>query len=437
MTLGERIAQKRKELGLSQEALGEKLCVSRQAIYKWESDAALPEIEKLVALARLFSVPVGWLLGVEEKTEPETEAEAPKDSGELNEAQIKMVEEIVGRYLAAQPQPKKPRRWLRVVAAAVILVVGVHLFNRLDGLDRQYDNLQNTMGDMKWSVNNQISGIAGRVEEILKSQNDLTADYGTEIVGTNLHANTVTFRLRAVPKTFVEGMRAVFMANSGTGPLEEAGVLSGGTLFSAEITTALTDEIALSVVFITPDGQRQTQLLDTYTGRLSDSIPYVSIHDDFLWEDAPGGVVQVGKRNHNYAHYVEVQAQEAKMEGAGLITVEHVQVGVFVNRMLVGWAEECEKPEGYQGDWDGVRFFRMPDMTVTLGEGDKLCAAALITDNYGRQFMAQDFSYEVRFDGKGGGELEYDIGVHYSSDVADWVLTTGEVLHTTTVDGRP
>ena len=176
MTLGERIAQKRKELGLSQEALGEKLCVSRQAIYKWESDAALPEIEKLVALARLFSVPVGWLLGVEEKTEPETEAEAPKDSGELNEAQIKMVEEIVGRYLAAQPQPKKPRRWLRVVAAAVILVVGVHLFNRLDGLDRQYDNLQNTMGDMKWSVNNQISGIAGRVEEILKSQNDLTAD---------------------------------------------------------------------------------------------------------------------------------------------------------------------------------------------------------------------------------------------------------------------
>jgi len=32
MSIGERITQKRKELGLSQEALGEKLCVSRQAI---------------------------------------------------------------------------------------------------------------------------------------------------------------------------------------------------------------------------------------------------------------------------------------------------------------------------------------------------------------------------------------------------------------------
>ena len=54
MTIGQRIAQKRKECSLSQEALGERLGVSRQSIYKWESDTALPEIEKLVALAKLF-----------------------------------------------------------------------------------------------------------------------------------------------------------------------------------------------------------------------------------------------------------------------------------------------------------------------------------------------------------------------------------------------
>ena len=69
MTIGQRIAQKRKEQGLSQEALGDRLGLSRQAIYKWESDAALPEIEKLVALSRLFGVSVGWLLGVEEVPE--------------------------------------------------------------------------------------------------------------------------------------------------------------------------------------------------------------------------------------------------------------------------------------------------------------------------------------------------------------------------------
>ena len=63
MTTGQKIAARRKELELSQEALGDKLGVSRQTVYKWESDLSLPDIDKLVALSRLFQVPVGWLLG--------------------------------------------------------------------------------------------------------------------------------------------------------------------------------------------------------------------------------------------------------------------------------------------------------------------------------------------------------------------------------------
>lgn len=51
MTLGQHIAQKRRELGLSQEQLGQEMGVSRQAIYKWESDATVPEIDKLIALS--------------------------------------------------------------------------------------------------------------------------------------------------------------------------------------------------------------------------------------------------------------------------------------------------------------------------------------------------------------------------------------------------
>ena len=103
MTVGQRIAQKRKELGLSQENLGEQLGVSRQAIYKWESDATLPEIEKLISLSRIFSVSVGWLLGEEER-------ETVSEDRELTEEQLRMVEEIVGRYLEAQPQPEPPRK---------------------------------------------------------------------------------------------------------------------------------------------------------------------------------------------------------------------------------------------------------------------------------------------------------------------------------------
>ena len=173
MSIGQRIAQKRKEQGLSQEALGDQLGVSRQSIYKWESGSALPEVEKLIALSKLFGVSVGWLLGVEEDAAPEA---AP--SGELTEAQLKMVEEIVDRYIAALPRPKPRRRWPWVLAAVALLFVGWSLFQRLDQMDQQYDNLQNSVNNVTYSVNNQIGGISSRVEEILKAQNNLTAEYG-------------------------------------------------------------------------------------------------------------------------------------------------------------------------------------------------------------------------------------------------------------------
>ena len=430
MTVGERIAQKRKERGLSQEALGEQLKVSRQAIYKWEADAALPEIEKLVALAKLFEVPVGWLLGVEEKTE------APREEdGELTEAQLKMVEEIVGRYLAAQPQPKKPKKGWRILAAVVIVALGIHLFNRLDGLDNQYNNLRGAVNNLDWSVNNQIGGIADRVEEILKAQNDLTADYGTELLRVDPKANTATFAMRAVPKTFVDGMSAVFLLSSGSGPEEVAAQLSEGGVFSAEATTALTDNISLSVVFINPDGTRQTQLLDNYYDLLYDSTPWVDVSSNLIWEDAPEGVVTVGKDSHGNLRYADVRPGEAKVVGAGVIEVAHIDIGVFVNRSIIGWAQPCEQPASYIGDWGERLFFQLPDVTVTLKEGDELCVAALVTDNYGRQFMAYDIPCVVEYDEKGNGELTHPSEFDYSHNIADWALTSYEVeeiFHTTT-----
>lgn len=66
MTLGGRIAQARKQAGLSQEQLGEKLGVSRQAVSKWESDQTNPDVAYVAQMCRLLEVPAGWLLLGEE-----------------------------------------------------------------------------------------------------------------------------------------------------------------------------------------------------------------------------------------------------------------------------------------------------------------------------------------------------------------------------------
>lgn len=62
MKLNEKIYHCRRKAGLSQEALAEHIGVSRQAISKWETGEASPEISKLPLLAQTFGVTADWLL---------------------------------------------------------------------------------------------------------------------------------------------------------------------------------------------------------------------------------------------------------------------------------------------------------------------------------------------------------------------------------------
>lgn len=70
MTLGQRIQELRKQKGLSQEQLGELLGVSRQAVSRWEMDGAVPEVDKLITLSRIFGVDLNDLLQVEQHHDP-------------------------------------------------------------------------------------------------------------------------------------------------------------------------------------------------------------------------------------------------------------------------------------------------------------------------------------------------------------------------------
>ena len=66
MEFNEKIQELRKQKGLTQEELAEKLYVSRTAISKWESGRGYPNIESLKAIAKFFSVTVDELLSTDE-----------------------------------------------------------------------------------------------------------------------------------------------------------------------------------------------------------------------------------------------------------------------------------------------------------------------------------------------------------------------------------
>ena len=136
MTLGQNIQALRHAAGLSQEGLGEKLGVSRQAISKWEADGAVPEVDKLIALARLFGVSLHDLLQVEETGREEPgdrveQAEQPPEEGAENPPEN-------------EAPPRRNGRWrtaLCVVLAAVVCVQGAALFRLNEKLEEQGDAL--------------------------------------------------------------------------------------------------------------------------------------------------------------------------------------------------------------------------------------------------------------------------------------------------------
>jgi HTH-type transcriptional regulator/antitoxin HipB len=63
-SIAEKLKQLRLESGMSQDKLAEHLLVSRQAISKWENGETLPDMENMIALAKLYGVSLDELVGI-------------------------------------------------------------------------------------------------------------------------------------------------------------------------------------------------------------------------------------------------------------------------------------------------------------------------------------------------------------------------------------
>lgn len=73
MTFAEKLRSIRKQAGMSQEQLAEKLGVSRQAVTKWETDAGIPDIENIMAISVLFDISIDELFSNERREKKPTD----------------------------------------------------------------------------------------------------------------------------------------------------------------------------------------------------------------------------------------------------------------------------------------------------------------------------------------------------------------------------
>lgn len=378
MTVGQRIAQKRKELGLSQEGLGEQLGVSRQAIYKWESDASLPEIDKLITLSKIFSVSVGWLLGVEEDEGPS-----------LSQDQEKLVEEVLSRYQPPAPQKSAWDKWsVRILFAlcGIMLALLVAANRKIKEMDQRYTDLAISIGEVSYSVNSQVGSITNQVENILKSQNNLMAEWSAELASTDLAANTATFAVRVVPKTYVEGMTALFVARSGEDTVELSVEPGADHAFAGQITCPLSDQIDVSAVLITGD-KRETQWLDDFYDLYSNTFPDLFVSNT-LWFDEKDGVLShqmsTERDIRRGSRVLDHSDQYHRQLGWYPEPPAKLQVGLFQDQKLLLWYQGGMETTSWSGRLLEELIWRRPQ-DITLEPGHQYCEAAIYTDEYGRQ----------------------------------------------------
>lgn len=83
-TMGKRITENRKRLGMTQDKLAELLGVTAQAVSKWENDQSCPDIAMLPRLAEIFGISTDELLGMP-RQETVHEAQIVDDEESENE----------------------------------------------------------------------------------------------------------------------------------------------------------------------------------------------------------------------------------------------------------------------------------------------------------------------------------------------------------------
>ena len=124
-SLGQRIYQYRRANRLSQEDLADSLNVSRQSVSKWETDASIPDLDKLVALSELFGITLDELIKGEttESLQPLPTAPPPDESDVSHELPPPNESDRPPLPVTEPPQAPTPERFLsprRIIGLALL-----------------------------------------------------------------------------------------------------------------------------------------------------------------------------------------------------------------------------------------------------------------------------------------------------------------------------
>lgn len=355
MTTGEKIAALRRDHKLSQEALGEKLGLSRQAVSKWEADQAVPTMDNLMELSRLFGVPVDTLL--------RPDAPFPAPPAEENSTGAPAASETPHKGVSLS------RGKILAIGGAALLCVSLALnavcLYQIAQLKGEVQALRVRAGNVNTVY---YPGTDADTGDFAESSEHMTLD------PENTEQLIVTFS--AVPRVASDGETAKFLLRGGeqSWECEAEGDAGGG--YRGSLTIPMVDEYSVYLVLTDRNGGTRNLLIASE----SDIENRFSIDVQAYWTSG-GPTFSFGKNTFTGTLSTYVDVHDALEDTS------------FTGRIILyqNGKEIAEQPLEYrsQGGEYGANIYdtevrlgtfegRMSDFTVTVE----------ITDAYGRVFTA-------------------------------------------------
>lgn len=268
MTTGEKIAALRREKGFSQEALGEKLGLSRQAVSKWESDQAVPTMDNLVELSRLFGVPVDTLLRPDEPLPDRTQQ--PPEGVKLSAEGLK---------ISYAPVLTRKTKWFIIALATLILVSvlgNIYAMARVQLLEEQLRALQMQAQELRAQVEYMQAKPDTAylpTEGETETQSDLT-DWQLNYSLDKNNPEQIIVTMSALPREVNEQEIPKFVIRSGTESWTCETWLDG--VYSGQITIPLCDTFSAYLALTAPDGSVRNLLISAETAVKERFTPLVT-----------------------------------------------------------------------------------------------------------------------------------------------------------------
>ena len=254
MTLGQNIQTARKAKGMSQEALAEKIGVSRQALGKWEKDTALPGLDNLQALAAELGTGVDALLG------------AQADSPDAPAVTLDALRDLL---VARDAEEKRRRRlWGGAAGAAFLVLAGLlagtalQYERQIDALNQNYAAIQSSYAAQQADLSAQISELQDAVrmgETTVLDWRWLPADK----LHRDVAGSWMPVQVQVTPRTNRDGVTARLAVRCGDDTqLYEMTAAPDGSFAADGIVFTVGSTYELSVQW-TADGVTKSETLGT------------------------------------------------------------------------------------------------------------------------------------------------------------------------------